>query len=368
MRIFLALLVFLVIVNVNGKPTENGILQPQQQTNEQVNVPFPILSMHVYRHASLEQRALIKVEDSIFSMNDGGLATKGAERAHYATLAPDNTWKVSSQYCSEHGGDLCPLAQVCNGGNPVGADEIPNGIAAYSPVKNGDNQWVQLTATGEGTKCAVVKAPTWGASATKMADNNKSKSLVPCCKGDKVLRSYLVPDGAIVDPALAMKLKAAEDAASRASSSLQKLQTQINTLTAQVVKIEAANGASTSLLGELRDALQLKGNSPLVKRSTTAACCGHTPIRGTPWVQYTHNGIYVDVTMAKCGFKATPAVVSSMSGFTSHWVTIGTSSIYSQSAASFRVYIHGNGHHGHLNPSLANQYGWAIQWCAAPAN
>lgn len=182
-----------------------------------------------------------------------------------------------------------------------------------------------------------------------------------------VLRSFLVPDGAIVDPAIAQKLQRAEETASNAVNAMHKMQGQIAALKGQVTKIEAssANGASSAILKELREALELRGSSNLVKQINVLKkeklCCGTTPAGKTPWVQYIRTGIYVDLNIAKCGFTATPAIVTSLVGATSHWVSTGATSIYSPHKNGFRIYINWP---TPLTPALANQYQWAMQWCA----
>jgi hypothetical protein len=78
------------------------------------------------------------------------------------------------------------------------------------------------------------------------------------------------------------------------------------------------------------------------------------------WVQYSSDGIYVDVSTASAGFTQTPYYFTSLVGNTMHWVVRGSSSLYDPSPTGFRVYIHYEG----ITVSNANDWGWYINWIA----
>lgn len=341
---------------------KQGSMQPEGVAS--ASASSPLLANGVWRHGPAE-RTLIATASEATVTKPGGLSTKGAERAHYATLASDNTYDVSASYCKEHGGELCTVAKICSGDTPIGSSEIPGDVIAYAPVKDGSNSWVQLTTRGDSKKCGVVANPTWGN--TKQRPTGFTKNLVPCCNEVKgVLRSYLVPDGVLVDPSIGAKLRKAERTARSAVTAMQKMQADINQIRSQVKTLEASSGASGSTLKEIRDALNMQGSSALVKASRNGGmCCGSTPTGGTSWVQYSTTGIYVDINIASCGYTAVPSIVTSLTGATSHWVSTGTASVYSPHARGFRVYIN---FVAAMNPSLANSYKWALNWCAKMPN
>jgi len=64
----------------------------------------------------------------------------------------------------------------------------------------------------------------------------------------------------------------------------------------------------------------------------------------TKWVDYTNSdngdyGMYTDIDISHCGFRSTPAIMTSLGGTSGHWKATGTSSVYSATESSFRVYI-----------------------------
>ncbi|HZI16395.1 MAG TPA: S8 family peptidase [Myxococcus sp.] len=89
-------------------------------------------------------------------------------------------------------------------------------------------------------------------------------------------------------------------------------------------------------------------------------CTGQTPAGATGWQQYDANGIYLDVSTAACGFASTPLYLTSIGGWSSHWITLGATSIYSTTPGSFRVYVYSPG----VTPAQANSLGWHLNWTA----
>jgi hypothetical protein len=90
-------------------------------------------------------------------------------------------------------------------------------------------------------------------------------------------------------------------------------------------------------------------------------CAGRTS--PSDWVKYSGEGIYVDVDMSKCGFSSTPVIVSSLHGKSSHWVSTGSSELYSPSETKFRIYIHTT---ASIVSGLkySGDYEWSIEWFA----
>jgi hypothetical protein len=93
-------------------------------------------------------------------------------------------------------------------------------------------------------------------------------------------------------------------------------------------------------------------------------CTGQTAPGATAWQQYDANGIYLDVNTAACGFGTTPLYLTSIGGWSSHWVTRGATSIYSTTPSSFRVYVYNPG----ITAAQANSLGWHLNWQATPNN
>ena len=73
-------------------------------------------------------------------------------------------------------------------------------------------------------------------------------------------------------------------------------------------------------------------------QSCAKVCSGSTGRGKTDFKAYGANA-YVDVDMSPCGFAKIPAVVISVEGTSKHWNALGTSSVYSTTSKSFRVYL-----------------------------
>jgi hypothetical protein len=72
-------------------------------------------------------------------------------------------------------------------------------------------------------------------------------------------------------------------------------------------------------------------------RPSSSVCAGRTSV--SDWKTYSAEGIYVDVDTSKCGFERIPVYVSSLHGKCNHWVSTGSSEIYSPNPNGFRIYI-----------------------------
>lgn len=94
------------------------------------------------------------------------------------------------------------------------------------------------------------------------------------------------------------------------------------------------------------------------------ACYGSTPASNTNWIQYTPNGLYVDVDISECGFSQVPHLIVSSHGDANIWQTTGGSSAYNRSTSSFRVYL---SYKKSIKPREAKLWKWHVQWVARPA-
>jgi hypothetical protein len=87
--------------------------------------------------------------------------------------------------------------------------------------------------------------------------------------------------------------------------------------------------------------------------------CGKTPEGHTNWVGM-DNGVNVVVTVP--AFESVPLYFVNVHGDNGNWMLTGGSSAYDRTNTGFRVYVYYP--HGTINPTLANGYGWHVQWLA----
>ncbi len=91
--------------------------------------------------------------------------------------------------------------------------------------------------------------------------------------------------------------------------------------------------------------------------------CSGSTAPGAGWVNYSTNGIYIDINTSGCNFSNTPRYITSMGGTSSHWMTTGATSIYSPTPTGFRVYVRGD--NGYVvRTTQATNYGYHINWMA----
>jgi hypothetical protein len=69
----------------------------------------------------------------------------------------------------------------------------------------------------------------------------------------------------------------------------------------------------------------------------------------------------MDVDTTACKFTGAPRYFTSLSGDSHHWSTTGATSIYSETANGFRVYI---AQEGGVSTSYAAAKNWRINWVA----
>jgi len=133
------------------------------------------------------------------------------------------------------------------------------------------------------------------------------------------------------------------------------LEKEISQLTTSVAetnsKVDEIDGEVTLISGE-----DTAGASKCVK-----VCAGTTGRKTSNWINYSGNhGIYTTVDMGSCGFKRTPTVTSSLEGTSRHWTARGTSSIYSATATSFKVFIYET----NLRTGDAEKWKYNVEWIA----
>ena len=95
----------------------------------------------------------------------------------------------------------------------------------------------------------------------------------------------------------------------------------------------------------------------------TSLHAGRTP-PGEGWRQYSTNTLSLRVDTSAAGLADTPIYISSLSGHSSHWETLGGSAIYAPDAVGFTVYVtFVDGRV--LTVAQAKQWRWHIHWMAA---
>jgi hypothetical protein len=182
------------------------------------------------------------------------------------------------------------------------------------------------------------------------------------------------------DTALDTRLSAAEDL-NGVATTLTNTVKQVRDLSSGTALYTAVNNMRTLVAGTtltntviaLRDGT---GTSPLITSvnalKTGAACCGTTPPGSTAWVVYGGTGAsnYVDISIASCGFTNVPSVVTSLTGSSQHFLSIGQTSVYFLTATSMRVYVTsvavaaGSINANPTTPAEYNAMLWAVAWCA----
>jgi len=181
---------------------------------------------------------------------------------------------------------------------------------------------------------------------------------------------------------------------------LSQAETNITALATRVVAAEDLDGVPTLLTTTVKAMRDLIGDSTLVTtvlglrdstgdstlvttvgglRNTSSALIQSLPCYGetnsSAWGVYhsiIQDGIYVNVSMAACGFTSPPRHVStSLHGITNNWLTLGPSSVYKLTATSFSIYIlplypdaNGTMLVRSYTPEEAALWNWRINWMA----
>jgi len=131
----------------------------------------------------------------------------------------------------------------------------------------------------------------------------------------------------------------------------------------EVADLASALALTNGKIEETRDeVLIVSGEQAAGDEKCMKVCAGSTGRTTTDWTNYSSDGIYYDVDISDCGFQSVPTVTTAVEGSSSHWVSLGTSSIYNTSPSAFRIYLKNT----YANPQggLAEKYKWNVEWIA----
>jgi len=106
------------------------------------------------------------------------------------------------------------------------------------------------------------------------------------------------------------------------------------------------------------DIMIVSGEESTGGETCMKVCAGTTGRSTTTWTYYSSNGIYEDVDISDCGFTTIPTVTTSIEGTGYHWLVKGSSSIYSVTTKSFRIYINSD------STNRADSKEWNVEWIA----
>merc|ERR1711920_579439 len=101
---------------------------------------------------------------------------------------------------------------------------------------------------------------------------------------------------------------------------------------------------------------QAPGNGKCMK-----VCAGSTGRTTTDWENTGSDAIFLDVDISECDFIKIPTITSSIEGSAWHWKVVGTASIYSTTASSFRMYLEGIQYNVQ---QYAEAKSWNVEWVA----
>jgi len=93
-------------------------------------------------------------------------------------------------------------------------------------------------------------------------------------------------------------------------------------------------------------------------------------ISDNQWLDYgSLNTIWKNIDTSSAGFSKPPIYFTSIYGNSSHWMSLGHSSIYAPTANGFIIHITIPNHENRyiITPSLAAQYNWRIAWLGIQA-
>jgi hypothetical protein len=102
----------------------------------------------------------------------------------------------------------------------------------------------------------------------------------------------------------------------------------------------------------------------LIGAGVGRVCGGKSDSKWSLWKAYGSSGLYIDVNTKACGFKITPAYVSSIMGDSAHWQLVGVNSIYSATPTGFRIYVWHPVLRGSFMKYFATKYKWQVSWMA----
>jgi len=152
--------------------------------------------------------------------------------------------------------------------------------------------------------------------------------------------------------------KRIEDQDIERKKSLKSLEQEVVDLRAETDEV-ANLTSSLSLAMKAREVMIVSGEQPAGDERCMKVCAGSTGRSTTDWTYYSSSGIYEDVDMSDCGFTAIPTVTTSIEGRANHWEVRGSSSVYSVSTTSFRIYLQTS-----VTESTAETKLWNVEWIA----
>jgi len=140
-------------------------------------------------------------------------------------------------------------------------------------------------------------------------------------------------------------------------------QERISALDDEVTDLTTSLSLTIAKIDDMMDeVLIVSGEQPAGDEKCMKVCAGSTGRSTTDWRNNEGSGIYYDVDISDCGFKTIPTVTTAIEGSSSHWVSLGTSSIYNTSPSAFRIYLLNT----YMNPrnGQAEKYKWNVEWIA----
>jgi len=140
-------------------------------------------------------------------------------------------------------------------------------------------------------------------------------------------------------------------------------QERISALDDEVTDLTTSLSLTIAKIDDMMDeVLIVSGEQPAGDEKCMKVCAGSTGRSTTDWTNNGGDGIYYDVDISDCGFKTIPTVTTAIEGSSSHWVSLGTSSIYNTSPSAFRIYLLNT----YMNPrnGQAEKYKWNVEWIA----
>jgi len=140
-------------------------------------------------------------------------------------------------------------------------------------------------------------------------------------------------------------------------------QQRISVIDEKVADLTTSLALTNAKIDDTRDeVLIVSGEQAAGNEKCMKVCAGSTGRTTTDWTNYSVDGIYYDVDISDCGFRTVPTVTTAIEGSSSHWVSLGTSSIYSTSPSAFRIYLKNT----YANPQegFAEKHKWNVEWIA----
>lgn len=127
------------------------------------------------------------------------------------------------------------------------------------------------------------------------------------------------------------------------------------------VQIRRSAASTVSVVGNLEVTGNMVGAAMANGTVPQRICVGHTP--HMQWEAYGDENVYQDIDISQCNFSQTPEIFTSMSGTGWHWMATGMTSLYLETATSFRVYIHHISDDTHSIDYSETRY-WSMNWMA----